>query len=94
MARSFRWTSLMVLILSGACRTESVNTPACDQTHAESCVYASDGEPVCRQRCVSDAGTECPTGEVCTGASACCGDTPADRCRSPLVMVCCPPSGC
>lgn len=92
MTQCTRWLWVMVLVLFAACRAESDSTPTCD--HGESCVYGNNDVPVCHQPCERDAGTACPSGEVCTGASVCCTDTPADKCRSPQVMVCCPASGC
>jgi hypothetical protein len=65
--------------------------PPCEEP--TQCVYSSQDAAVCHQSCFADAGA-CPSGQVCTGASACCGGVPANECSSPLVMVCCPASGC
>jgi hypothetical protein len=65
-------------------------TPACEP---QACVYNQQGYGVCRPPCFEDAAA-CPSGQVCTGASVCCADTPANECRSPSTLVCCPASGC
>jgi hypothetical protein len=81
---------LIVGTLVSAC-SSSVTTPSCDEP--QQCVYASQGAPVCHQSCNGDAGS-CPSGQACTGASACCTDTPSSECSGPLTLVCCPASGC
>jgi hypothetical protein len=86
------WVAFVLLALG--CGNGSAPTPgglSCNEP--TQCVYSSQGAEVCHQSCFVDAGA-CPSGQVCTGASACCGGVPANACPSPLVMVCCPASGC
>lgn len=78
-------------VLDAGCGNGSNSSPSCNEP--TQCVYGSQDAPICHQSCFIDAGA-CPSGQVCTGASACCGGVPANQCDSPLVMVCCPPSGC
>src|SRR4051812_39798485 len=87
-------------VLDAGCGNGSNSSPSQSQRSSDlscneptQCVYGSQDAPVCRQSCFVDAGA-CQSGQVCTGASACCGGVPANQCSSPRVMVCCPPSGC
>src|SRR5437762_7927246 len=91
MFRYARWVLVTVGVLVPACGSKS--NPSCNESQV--CVYTTQGAEVCRQGCFSDAGPSCPSGQICTSASICCGDgTPAATCRSPLIVVCCPVSGC
>jgi len=93
MCRYARWFLVTVVALVPACGSNSW-TPSCGEL--QECVYGGQGiqGEVCRQGCFGNA-TSCPSGQVCTGASACCGrGVPANECKAPLIMVCCPASGC
>jgi hypothetical protein len=88
-----RWLLVTLAPLLLACGSKSTpfTTPSCDAP--QQCVYTQQNDAVCRQSCFEDAGS-CPSGEVCSGASACCTNTPAAECSSPSARVCCPASGC
>jgi hypothetical protein len=83
------FVTLIVLILDCS---SSFTTPTCNAPQV--CVYNMQNDGVCHQSCDALDGGGCPSGQVCTEESACCGNTPANRCSSPAVGVCCPPSGC
>jgi hypothetical protein len=90
-ARRFLMTAAALVL---AC--SSNNGPSCNEP--QQCVYSSQGAGVCRQSCNGDAAA-CPSGQVCSAASACCGGgstplVPSNQCSSPPVSVCCPVSGC
>jgi hypothetical protein len=94
-----RWffVALTVAGLVPAC-SSSENDPAessglvCGQL--QQCVYDEQDEQVCHQSCSDAAGPPCPSGQVCSQGTACCGNDPAYTCSGPLAFVCCPPSGC
>lgn len=85
---------LVTLIVSalGCSSSSSFTTPTCNAP--QQCVYNMQDDAVCHPSCSEQDGGSCPSGQVCTIESACCGDTPANNCSSPAVGVCCPPSGC
>ena len=83
-ARSFLVT---VGALVSACGSKS-GTPSCNES--QECVYNQQGE-VCRQTCFDDAAS-CPSGQVCTGASVCCGGgTPPPHARRHSLWSAAPP---
>jgi hypothetical protein len=89
-----RWLLMSMVTLGTlvtACTSSSFKTPRCNEPQI--CVYNQQDDGVCHQSCIQDAGV-CASGQICTGASVCCTDTPGQGCSSPLAFVCCPPSGC
>jgi hypothetical protein len=80
-----------VAALLPACKADQCDDP-------QVCIWTQQEGNVCRRGCTPDGSAggpgPCPSGLVCTIAEVCCGDMPADKCRSPATPVCCPPSGC
>jgi hypothetical protein len=84
---------VVMVTMALACSSSQSDMNDVCSAQEQTCVYSSQGAEVCHQSCFADAAA-CPSGQVCTGASVCCGNTPYNECSSPPAMVCCPTSGC